>query len=303
MNNVMDITICIASYNTKEMLLNCIDSIRNSSTKARYEVIVVDNNSADGTVEAFKSSDYNNVSLLENRENRGFACANNQAIKMAAGRYCLLLNSDIIVKPGSIDNLLEFMESHPDAGIAAPKLLNKDGTLQRSCRKFLDLKTAFFLDTLLGKISRGVENKYRMADFAYDRTTEVEQPMGSAALIRTSALNQAGMFDERFFFFFEEVELFYRIKQIGWKIYFVPVAKMFHYRRDDSQITRKQALLRLFYWHQGKYKYLDKYNNRFAVLGLKLFVAFSSLLFIAKSALLFQPKGIKSYWTLIKAGL
>ncbi|OGS23962.1 MAG: hypothetical protein A2297_01110, partial [Elusimicrobia bacterium RIFOXYB2_FULL_48_7] len=227
----------------------------------------------------------------------------NQAIKMAAGRYCLLLNSDIIVKPGSIDNLLEFMESHPDAGIAAPKLLNKDGTLQRSCRKFLDLKTAFFLDTLLGKISRGVENKYRMADFAYDRTTEVEQPMGSAALIRTSALNQAGMFDERFFFFFEEVELFYRIKQIGWKIYFVPVAKMFHYRRDDSQITRKQALLRLFYWHQGKYKYLDKYNNRFAVLGLKLFVAFSSLLFIAKSALLFQPKGIKSYWTLIKAGL
>src|SRR3989339_271686 len=176
MNNVMDITICIASYNTKEMLLNCIDSIRNSSTKARYEVIVVDNNSADGTVEAFKSSDYNNVSLLENRENRGFACANNQAIKMAAGRDCLLLNSDIIVKPGSIDNLLEFMESHPDAGIAAPKLLNKDGTLQRSCRKFLDLKTAFFLDTLLGKISRGVENKYRMADFAYDRTTEVEQP-------------------------------------------------------------------------------------------------------------------------------
>ncbi|MBU2615161.1 MAG: glycosyltransferase family 2 protein [Elusimicrobia bacterium] len=300
-----DLTICIVTFNTKEMLSDCIDSIYKAAPKAKYDIVVVDNNSQDNTV-SFLKQNYPNVRLIENDKNTGFAYANNQAIKAAESKYCLLLNSDTVVGPNSIDELLCFMESHPDTAVAAPKLLNRDGSLQPNCKIFLDLKTAFFLDTILGLVFPGIERKYRMSEFNYDRTLEIDQPMGAAVIVRMDAIRQVGLLDERFFFFFEEVDWFYRMKQEGWKIYFVHNAEVFHYKKDDSMVTGRLGQLRIFNWHKGKYKFLSKNYSCVLVILLKIFVIKSSLLFIIKNTLNFKnrdPYSVKLYWTLIKASL
>lgn len=292
-----DLAICIVSYHSRALVEKCINSILNSVSGLACCIIVVDNNSGDGTIEMVKQK-YPATTVIANKENMGFAYANNQAIRSTEARYYLLLNSDTVVLPGALDKLAGFMDSHPEAGAAGARLLNKDGTLQASCKTFFDLRTAYFVDTFLGKLFPGVEKTHRMAGFKYDRTIEVDQPMGAALIVRKKAIEKLGLLDERFFFFFEEVDWCLRIKRAGWKIFFVHDAVIMHYR--DNPIKEDEGVKRVFLWHKGKYLFLEKYYPLAAVIILRAFVVLSSVLFI-----IFKPAIAekKSYWALLKASL
>jgi len=239
-----DLTICIVSWNTREYLLRCLESIREAPDLATREVIVVDNASQDGTVEAVTAA-HPEVKLVQNAENVGYAAGNNEAIRRASGRHILLLNPDIVVHPGSLDALLDVLRRRREAGAVAPRLILPDGTVQASCRTFptpdVILWEALGLSRLFSR-SR-VFGKYRMTWWDYDDERRVEQPMASALLIRGETIDQVGPMDEGFPIFFNDVDLCMRIHEAGWEIWFTPEASMDHVGgASTSQAPRRMII-------------------------------------------------------------
>ena len=187
-----DITVCIVNWNTAKLLHDCLDSIYSNTWRAMLQVIVVDNYSSDDSVEMVRR-DFPEVQLITNLENEGFAKANNQAFKVASGRYVLMLNSDTLVKPGAFDTMLDFMDQHLEAGAMGCKLLNADGTLQRSCwRGFPSLRMAaidaFYLWKLLPDLPwvRGVE----ISRHELQQTIQVDHLLGACILARREILDR-----------------------------------------------------------------------------------------------------------------
>jgi len=220
----MILSIIIVSYNTKEILKDCLNSVFKSFKDRKFanqtEVVVVDNHSIDGSVEFIKS--FQKIKLIENKENLGFAKANNQGIKKARGEYILLLNSDTLVKKGSLENLVKFAESKVDAGVVAPRLLNQDGTIQNSCYRLPTLIRAFrefFLN------QKGAFLKYTPDN---DQPTVVEAVVGAAFLITPQAIKKAGLLDERYFMYFEDLDYCRRLARQGLKVYYLPQTAITH---------------------------------------------------------------------------
>jgi len=243
----MKLSIIIVSWNVREDLIRCIQSIRENSPCEEFEVIVVDNASSDGTVAHIKQ-DFPDVTIIANKENRGFAAANNQGIKKARGQYLFFLNPDTIVHPLSLDVLMNFMDGNSDAGACGPKLLNDDGTTQPSVRRFPTFRGALYRHTVfrfLG-IFRSEYKKWLMKDFNYDREMDVDEVTGAALMVRRSVIDRIGGMDESFFMYYEEVDLCYRIKQSGWRTVFVPDAVVTHLGgRSASQISVMSRILML----------------------------------------------------------
>ncbi|MEJ2348070.1 MAG: glycosyltransferase family 2 protein [Patescibacteria group bacterium] len=221
----MELSIIIISYNTKDLTRQCIESIINEGSKIDLEIIVVDNDSKDGSVEELKElwKKYKNLKLIENKENVGFSKANNQGIKTASGRYILLLNSDTKVKRYVFKKLLSFAEKTDDAGVVSPKLLNGDGTLQPSCFYFPTIRNAI-REYWLGQ--KGLFEKYVPK---VKKPVVVEAVVGAAFLITPKALNSVGLLDERYFMFFEDLDYCKRVQEKGLKVYYYPGASIVHY--------------------------------------------------------------------------
>ena len=173
----MDISIIIVSWNTSGLLLQCLDSIYKSGCRLSFEVIVVDNGSSDDSVAMVEKS-FPSVILLQNERNLGFACANNQGLAIGTGRYFLLLNSDTIVLPGAVDVMVEAADRHPQVGVIGPRLLNMDGTLQKSWASFPS-----FVSEVLGKNFR----TRRAVDSVPD-TFDVDWIMGACMLVRAETI-------------------------------------------------------------------------------------------------------------------
>lgn len=194
------ISIVIVNYNTKRFLAKCLRSIYSNPPKVSFEVIVVDNNSADQSKKMVKE-EFPQVVLLENSRNIGFSAANNQAIKMCCGKYILLLNPDTIVLPRSLDILFEFMDEHHEVAVAGPKLLNPDGTCQPSCRSFPTLFNFFTESSFLYKLfpKSKIFGKFSLDHFNYDRVQQVDMVKGACMIIRGEVLDQVGLMDENFF--------------------------------------------------------------------------------------------------------
>lgn len=258
----MKLSIIIVSWNVGEDLLRCLESIKENRPCERFETIVIDNGSTDGTVEAVRKS-FSEVVIIANDENRGFAAANNQGIVQSKGEYVLLLNPDTIVHSGALDTLIGFMDSHPDIGVCGPKLLNEDGSTQRSVRRLPTFRAVLYRHTIFKLIGlfRGQYNKWMMKDFTYDCQKEVFQLMGAALLIRRSVIDQVGLMDENFFMYYEEVDLCYRIKKAGWRIVFMPEAVITHLAgRSAAQtpvakrIMMLTSLLTFFRKHHGRFR-------------------------------------------------
>jgi GT2 family glycosyltransferase len=196
--------------------------------------------------------------LIANKTNRGFAAANNQALELVKGDFVLLLNPDTEVHPGAINTLIRFMQAHPQAAIAAPQLLNSDGTIQRSCRQFPTFLGMLY--ELLG-LSRFFPDKplfrqYKMLDWEHDDERQVDQPEGACLLLRSQVIKQVGYLDEGFFMLFEEVDWCYRIKQAGWQIWFTPAAHVtHHYGQSIKQVKVKMILSS----HRGLYRFWRKH--------------------------------------------
>lgn len=221
--NDMDLSIIIVNYNTKKLVLDCIDSIKKHKPKIDYEIIVVDNGSNNPIG---PSSDYR---LIANKENLGFAKANNQGIKVARGKYILLLNSDTEVKNGSIERLFEFAENHPEAGVVAPKLLNQDGSPQGSIFRLPNIFTAV-RQYWFGE--KGLLDKYFIDSSS---SSEVEAVSMAALLITPQALKKVGVLNEKYFMYFEDLDYCRKLKEAGLKAYYLPDAEVIHYHGKSGE--------------------------------------------------------------------
>lgn len=235
----MKISVIIVSFNTCNILHNCIDALLKNSIPFNLEIFVVDNNSSDNSKEMVKKH-FKQIILIENSINNGFAAANNQAYQKATGDYIVLLNPDAYVKPGAIGNAIKFMESHPDCGLCGGRLVNSNEVLDPSARRFPNSLYKFF--TISGLSDNYSSSRFfGRGDFKYfdhKSIKEVDWVPGTFSICRRKTLNQLGLFDERFYMYFEETDLCLRIKRTGWKIYFIPQAEVTHLGGACSK-TRK----------------------------------------------------------------
>jgi len=219
---VADVSVVVVTFNALPWVEQCLDSV------AGREVIVVDNGSTDGTV-AFVRERYPDVRLIE-QDNRGMGGGNNTGMRAADGRYFFLLNSDAWVVDDAVDRLVRFADGHPDAAVVGPKLLNTDGTLQRSVRgepSLWRLATEYLYIRKLAPHSRLLNPLYA-GDFRHDAVREADWLFGPALLVRREAADAVGLFDERFFMFSEEVDWMTRFRRAGWKVLFFPDAEVVH---------------------------------------------------------------------------
>lgn len=243
---VCDVSIVIVSWNTRELLAACLDSVAAEVGRAglAVETFVVDNASADGSPEMV-SGRFPWVRLLLNEQNVGFAQGNNQAIKQATGRYILLLNPDTELKPGSLSQLHGFLESRPEAGMVGPRLLNGDGSLQPSCFKAPTLLREFWLlfhlDALLPAVSG-----YPVEKWAVDVSRPVEVLKGACVLLRRPIVAQIGLLNTAYFMYSEEVDLCYRIRQAGWQLHWLPQAQVIHYGGQSTSQAAEAMFMRLY---------------------------------------------------------
>lgn len=250
-----DLSIVIVGYRSREPLEGCLASIRDTAGPG-VETILVDNASDDGTSEFVRRA-FPEVRVFENRTNLGYSRAVNQGIRESRGRYVLVLNPDIRVRPDALHKLTGFMGEHADAGMAAAKLLNDDGTVQDSCRRFYTIWTLLLRRTFLGKIFRNSAalRSYLMSDFDHESSREVDWVIGACMMVRRKALADFGLMDERFFLYFEDVDWCYRAWKSGWKVYYVAEAVMKHRyaRASAAKIPSRQLVahvISLFHFYE-----------------------------------------------------
>lgn len=228
---MIDLSIIIVNYNTKKLSLDCFNSIKKQGSDILWEVIVVDNNSKDGSIESFKKIEKENPNfhLISNNQNFGYAKANNQGIKLAKGKYILLLNSDTIVKKNSLKNLLDFAEKTSDAGIVGSRLFNPDGSLQSSCFHFPTIKNAI-LEYFFNK--KGSFCKFAPKG---EKPVKVDAVVGASFLITPEARKKVGLLDERYWAYFEDIEYCRQVWKKGLKVYYLPSSKIIHHHGSSFE--------------------------------------------------------------------
>ncbi len=236
-----DLSIIIINWNTRQLLMDCIASIFRTVQQATFEIFVVDNGSTDGSVEAV-AQHYAGVIIIANQRNEGFARANNKAIRLMNGRFAVLLNSDTVLTENALDGMLAFMDAHRKAGMCGPQLLNQDGSHQTSIGSFPRLASEFVSKSLLRLFAPVT---YR-ASFA-SRTQESRDPVlvdfiiGACMMVRKEAMNEAGMLDEDYFFFYEEIDWCLRMHRAGWPVYHLPQAAIYHLGGGSSKSVSLRA--------------------------------------------------------------
>ncbi len=239
----MILSMVIVSWNTKDLLEKCISSILMNQPGGEYEIWVVDNASTDGSAHMVREN-FPSVKLCESTENLGFARGNNMAIRQASGKYVLLLNPDTEVKPGALDTLIHFMDENPLAGGAGPYLLNPDGSLQASSFPIPTLAREFWHFFRLDVIFPiGV---YKMKRWPTDHIRPVGYLKGACLILRHSALDQVGLLDEDYFMYTEEVDLCFRLQKAGWRLYWVPQAKVVHYGQQSINQVADEMFQQLY---------------------------------------------------------
>jgi len=254
----MDASIIIVSYNSASFLEKCIESIINFQNYLDIEVIVVDNASTDGSVELIKSN-FTIVKLIRNDQNFGFAKGNNIGISAAKGEYVLFLNPDTILCQDTLSKMVNFMKNTPDAGALGPKLIYPNGSLQLSCRHFYNLRTIFLRRTILGKIfpNSRLLRYHLMSDWDHNTTQEVDWVLGACLMVPRKVFEKVGYFDERYKMYFEDVDLCYRIKKAGYKVYYYPEATVIHNHQRES--TKKFSMKTI--WHiQSAIRFFNKFG-------------------------------------------
>jgi GT2 family glycosyltransferase len=253
-----DLSVIIVSWNTQSLLRDCLASLFESNADAKLEVFVVDNDSHDGSPEMVEAS-FPSVRLIRNDQNAGFATANNQALKLATGRHMLLLNSDTLVHPGVIDASIDYMDLHPEVGMMGCRVLNGDGTVQKTCSQFPTLTNLALLTTGLFRVP-GLDfaQRYRMDDWQRDDERDVEVVSGCYLMVRSDAMSTVGLLDEDFFFFGEETDWCRRFLAHGYAVRFAPVGTIIHFGGGSSKslsskrdLMLSEATVRLHRKHGG----------------------------------------------------
>jgi len=267
----VDVSVIIVNWNTRELLRDCLESVYEQAGGVDFEVIVVDNASTDGSLEMVKSN-FGGVILIENAENRGFAAANNQAMKVARGRYVLLLNSDTVVLDNALARVVGFADAHPRAGVTGCRVLNPDRTLQPTCFMFPSLLNMLLSSTYLYKIFPNSRffGRERMTWWDRNDVRQVDVVTGCFMLVRREAIDQVGMMDERFFMYAEETDWCYRFRMSGWDVVFTPVGEIIHL---GGQSTAKRPVAMIVQLRLSILGFIRKHRGRFARLIARLLTA------------------------------
>ncbi|MEO0106057.1 MAG: glycosyltransferase family 2 protein, partial [candidate division WOR-3 bacterium] len=247
------VSIIIVNYNSAPELRNCLTNIKALNLNCPFEIIIVDNASVqrlDYLINYFKI--YLKVRLIKNYQNVGYARAVNKGIKTAKGKYILIINPDIIITPGAIENMISFMEQQKDIGILAPRLLNFDNTIQYSCFRFPRIWTPIIRRSFLKILSFGKKEivRYLMLDYDHEAIKEVDWVLGAAIMTRYELIKRVGMMDERFFLYFEDVDWCRRFQMHGFKIVYFPQAIFYHkYSRLSNKRSMISSLFNKYLWH------------------------------------------------------
>lgn len=236
MSREIDLAIIIVAYNARGLLDECLASLFLHAQGIDFDVFVVDNASRDGSAELMEEK-YPQAILIRNPVNLYFTKANNQAIQQSRGRYVLLLNPDTVVQSDAIQQMVKFMDAHPDAAACTPKLLNPDGSLQPSCMKIptrlYGVCQALLLNNLLP--NNPVNRNIQYADWDRHDIREVEVGGGACLMVRRKAIQAVGLLDEGFKMYYEETDWCWRLRQAGWKIYYLPDARIIHHLAGTSR--------------------------------------------------------------------
>lgn len=244
LTNPVDLSIVIVSYNTRDVIRQCLESITMSEIMIPYEIIVVDNGSRDGTNELIESY-YDSVILIRNQKNLLFAKASNQGIRAARGAYIMLMNSDTLFEKGAAEILIRFLMEHPKAAAAGPKILNLNGTLQSKGAPLLSVFSTVM--TLLGvgkhKMTRKLaQTLFRNVCWEENQTLRVGWIAGCCMMMRKVAIVEIGGLCEELFFYGEELEWCHRAKKAGWEIWYVPESSVFHIGGCSTSKEMRRAL-------------------------------------------------------------
>ncbi len=237
----MDISIIILNYKSRGLALNCIKSIKEADFSSpllakegargrlKYEIIVVDNNSED-SINEILTWQYPDIKFIQNKRNLGMGAGNNVGIRQARGDYIVIMNPDTIAFTDTFKKMYDFMQANPEVGIAGPQQFYPNKTIQDSCYRWHSLLTPVYRRTPLGKFKFGQKDldRFLMKDFDHQSTKEVDWLLGSFLFCRAKALEKVGLYDERYFMYFEDTDLCRRFWQKDWKIVYCPEAKLIH---------------------------------------------------------------------------
>jgi hypothetical protein len=241
----MDVSIIIHNYNTKNFLKQCIRQIKEMDVGLSYEIIVIDSNSQDGSVEMMRKY-YPEIKFSAAKKNLGFHKGNNIGIKKAQGKYILIINTDIVfIYENAIKQMFDFMESHPRIALLGPQVLNPDKTIQSTAMRFHKIYTPFCRRTFIGQTSWGEKEleRFEMTDWDHNQTQDVDWVFGACMMVRKEAIDQVGMLSEYLFLYFGDTDWARRFWQAGWEVYYLAEAKVVHlHRRESADVGIWQSL-------------------------------------------------------------
>jgi N-acetylglucosaminyl-diphospho-decaprenol L-rhamnosyltransferase len=279
-DNSNEVAVAIVNYNTREHLHACLSSVL---ADTQGEVVVVDNASSDGSPEMVRA-DFPSVTLYANQSNRGYGAAANQAIASCRTPYVLLLNSDTQLMSGTLVRLSEYLDQHPAAAIAGPRLVHADGKLQASCYPFPTPFNVFLeqsaLDQLLGYVP--LLRSISVRTWPHTRPRVVPYVVGAALAIRRAAFEQVRGFDESIFMYSEEADLSYRLAQAGWQTHFAPVATVVHAEAASTAQRRAEMLYQLY---ASNMQFYQRCNSGASLAALVLIVKCSMLAKLLRDSL------------------
>lgn len=246
---MLDLSIVVVNWNTRDFLRDCLHSVYASEGEMAFETIVVDNCSDDGSA-AMVRQEFPHVHLIESDINGGYAYANNLGLTHLEAEYYLLLNPDTVLPPNALADMLAFMDDHPEAGMAGPKLVMADGSLDLACRRsFPTPENSFYklfgLSRLFPKSKRF--GQYNLTYLDPDEMAEVDSVVGAFMVVRREVIEEVGLLDEEYFMYAEDLDWALRAKQAGWKVYYFPDVTVLHYKRRASEQNRRRAHYE--FWH------------------------------------------------------
>jgi len=269
-----ELSIVVLSWNTRELLCRCLQSLAAQEHGVALETIVVDNASRDGSADRV-ARDFPQVRLLRNGVNEGYARANNQGARTATAPLLMLLNSDTEVRPGALRTLVDFLERFPGYGACAPRLVNPDGSVQRACMRFPTLAAGFLYDSWFERRfgrSRAVR-RYFMEEFDHLGDADVDQPPGACFVVRRELWERLGGLDERLYLFFNDVDLCRRIRALGSRIRYVARAEVMHHGGKSTSQYRDFT----GEWIVNRVRYYRKHHGLLGALTVKAWVVLRAL--------------------------
>jgi GT2 family glycosyltransferase len=275
-----DISVSIVSYNTRDLLRACLQALREraESGEVTLEIIVADNASRDGSADMVER-EFPAVKLIRTGGNLGYGRANNKALAQARGRYFFVLNSDTEVLPGALSTLRDWMDAHPNVGVAGAQLMMPDGRPQDSCAGDPTLLAFVWEQTYLNKLlpESVITGAYNKTYLDLTKEREVEQVVGACMCVRREAWQQVGGFDPTYFMYFEDTDLCMRLRREGWPIYFVPQARILHQLGASSRDWQSRARMVAAYNH-SRYYYFHRYHGARTARAFKVLLLLGALL-------------------------